>query len=89
VGERKHRNGRGGDDLISKLVEDAEHKGLEATGDWMKITLVEQRSFEVPEHDAEADNADAEHDRKLNSKAPACLFGCVCPEMRLCVRVAY
>lgn len=38
----------GADDLISSLVEDAEDKGLVATGDWMKIPLVEQREFEVP-----------------------------------------
>jgi hypothetical protein len=55
------------DDLISTLVDDAEDKGLEATGDWMKAPLIEQREFEVPKHDAEVDKADAEHDRKMNS----------------------
>jgi hypothetical protein len=57
----------GADDLISTLVDDAEGKGLEATGDWLPIPLVEQRAFEVPEHDVEADKADAAHDRKMNS----------------------
>ena len=57
----------GADDLISTLVEDAEAKGLEATGDWMKVPLVEQREFEVPNQNAEADKVDAAHDRKMNS----------------------
>jgi hypothetical protein len=55
------------DDLISTLVDDAEDKGLDATGDWMKIPLVEQRAFEVPRSDPAADRADDEHDRKMNS----------------------
>jgi hypothetical protein len=55
------------DDLISTLVEDAEAKDLEATGDWMKIPMVEQREFEVPKNDPGADMADAERDRKLAS----------------------
>jgi hypothetical protein len=33
----------------------------------MNAPLIEQREFEVPKHDAEADKADAEHDRKMNS----------------------
>ena len=52
---------------LSTLVEDAEAKGLEATGAWLKIPLVEQRAFEVPKQDAEADKADAAHDRKMDS----------------------
>lgn len=55
------------DDLISTLVDDAEDKGLEPTGDWLKIPLVEQRAFEVPSSDPPADRADDEYDRKMNS----------------------
>ena len=55
------------DELISTLIEDAESKGLEATGDWIPMPLVEQRAFDVPKPDPEADRADDEHNRKLNS----------------------
>ena len=55
------------DDLISTLIEDAESKGLEATGDWLPMPLVEQRAFKVPKDDADGDKADAAHDRKMNS----------------------
>jgi hypothetical protein len=55
------------DELISTLIEDAERKGLEATGDWIPMPLVEQRAFEVPKRDPQADNVDAERDRKMNS----------------------
>jgi hypothetical protein len=55
------------DELISTLIEDAESKGLAATGDWIPMPLVEQRAFEVPNPDPEADKVDAERDRKLNS----------------------
>jgi hypothetical protein len=55
------------DELISTLIEDAESKGLEATGDWLPMPLVEQRAFEVPKGDPEADKVDAERDRKMNS----------------------
>lgn len=55
------------DDLISTLVDDAENKGLEATGDWIPMPLVEQRKFEVPKPDPAADKADAAHDRKKNA----------------------
>jgi hypothetical protein len=55
------------DDLISTLVDDAEDKGLEPTGDWLKVPLVELRAFEVPCSDPAADRADDEYDRKMNS----------------------
>jgi hypothetical protein len=55
------------DELISTLIEDAESKGLEATGEWIPMPLVEQRAFEVPKRDPEGDKVDAERDRKLNS----------------------
>jgi hypothetical protein len=55
------------DELISTLIEDAESKGLEATGDWLPMPLVEQRAFEVPKSDPEAAKNDAERDRKMNS----------------------
>jgi hypothetical protein len=55
------------DELISTLIEDAESKGLEATGEWIPMPLVEQRAFEVPKRDPEGDKADDAHDRKMNS----------------------
>jgi hypothetical protein len=55
------------DDLISTLIDDAENQGLEATGDWLPMPLVEQRAFEVPKPDPAGDKADAARDRKMNS----------------------
>jgi hypothetical protein len=55
------------DSLITALIKDAEARGLEATGPWMKIPLVECREFEVPQSDLIADEADFAHDQKLNS----------------------
>lgn len=55
------------DRLITALIKDAEAHGLEATGPWMKIPLVECREFEVPQSDPVAEEADFVHDQKLNS----------------------
>jgi hypothetical protein len=55
------------DELISTLIEDAESKGLEATGDWIPMPLVEQRAFEVPKRIRRPTRADDEHNRKMNS----------------------
>lgn len=55
------------DRLISALVEDAEASGLEATGAWMAVPLVECRKFEAVERDPDLERADDIHDEKLNS----------------------
>jgi len=55
------------DGLITALIEDAEARGLEATGAWMKIPLVEVRKFEPIERDPELERADDIQDDKLNS----------------------
>ncbi|MDU0343716.1 hypothetical protein [Bosea rubneri] len=55
------------DNLIAALIEDAEASGLEATGAWMKIPLVECREFEPIERDPELERSDDELDQKLNS----------------------
>lgn len=55
------------DALVTAVIEDAEDHGLEASGPWLKISLIEVQAFEVPTPDPEADRADEERDRKLNS----------------------
>ena len=55
------------DALVSAVIKDAEDRGLEASGPWLKIPLIETQAFEVPTPDPEADEADDERDRKLNS----------------------
>lgn len=56
------------DGLIMALIKDAEARGLEATGPWMNIPLVECREFEVTEPaDPELTKADDARDRQLNS----------------------
>ena len=58
-----YRAGRGS----ATVIKDAEDHGLEASGPWLKIPLIETQAFEVPTPDPAADEADDEHDRKLNS----------------------
>jgi hypothetical protein len=53
--------------LITALITDAEAQGLEATGPWLDIPLVECREFAVPRADPVAQEADDILDRKLNS----------------------
>lgn len=55
------------DGLIAALIEDAEASGLEATGAWMNIPLVEVRKFEPIERDPELQRADDIQGNKLNS----------------------
>jgi hypothetical protein len=55
------------DALVTAIIEDAEEHGLEASGPWLKIPLVDTQAFEVPTPDPAADEADDVHDRKLNS----------------------
>ncbi len=55
------------DALVKAVIEDAEDHGLEASGAWLKIPLVETQAFEVPTPDPAADEADEMHDRKMNS----------------------
>jgi hypothetical protein len=57
----------GADALITALCTDAESRGLQASGDWMEIPLVECREFEVVRPDPTAEEADDIQDRKLNS----------------------
>lgn len=54
------------DALVMAVIDDAESHGLEASGPWLNIPLIETRAFEVPPPDPGADAADDEHDRKLN-----------------------
>ena len=53
--------------LITSLIEDAEASGLEATGAWMNIPLVEVRKFEPIERDPELERADDIQNDKLNT----------------------
>lgn len=46
------------DELITALIDNAEARGLQATGRWMDIPLVECREFEIEERDAGGDQAD-------------------------------
>jgi hypothetical protein len=56
------------DSLISALIRDAEARGLQASGPWMKIPLVECRKFEVAKPaDPDLAEADDAWDRYLNS----------------------
>lgn len=55
------------DALVAAVINDAEDHGLEASGPWLKIPLIETQAFEVPDADPAADEADDEHDRQLNS----------------------
>ncbi len=55
------------DALVTAVVKDAEDHGLEASGPWLKIPLIETQAFEVPSPDPDADEADDAHDRRLNS----------------------
>jgi hypothetical protein len=53
--------------LMTALITDAEAQGLEATGPWLDIPLVECREFAVPRPDPIAPEADDIHDRKMKS----------------------
>ena len=53
--------------LIAALISDAEAQGLEATGPWLDIPLVECREFAVPRADPVAQQVDDIQDQKLNS----------------------
>jgi len=55
------------DGLMTAVIKDAEAHGLEASGPWLKIPLVETQSFEVATPDPAADEADDLRDWKLNS----------------------
>jgi hypothetical protein len=55
------------DALVTAVINDAENHGLEASGPWLKIPLVDAQAFEVPSQDPEADAADDEHERRLNT----------------------
>jgi hypothetical protein len=55
------------DALVMAVINDAEDHGLEATGPWLKIPLIETQAFEVPAPDPEAHKADYEYDRRQNS----------------------
>ena len=55
------------DALVTAVIKDAEDHGLEASGPWLKIPLIETQAFEVPTSDPAADEADEMHDRKMNS----------------------
>ena len=55
------------DALVTAVIEDAEAHGLEATGAWLKIPLVEVQAFEVPTPDSASEEADDRHDRRLNA----------------------
>ncbi|UZF93794.1 hypothetical protein [Bosea sp. NBC_00550] len=51
------------DDLITALIENAEARGLQATGRWIDIPLVECREFEIKERDPVEEQADDAYDR--------------------------
>ncbi|PZO00592.1 MAG: hypothetical protein DCF30_09275 [Hyphomicrobiales bacterium] len=55
------------DALVTAVIKDAEDHGLEASGPWLNIPLIETQAFEVTTPDPESDRADDEHDRTLNS----------------------
>lgn len=55
------------DALVTAVINDAENHGLEASGPWLKIPLVEAQAFEVPSQNPEADAVDDEHERRLNT----------------------
>lgn len=55
------------DALVTAVIKDAEDHGLEATGPWLKIPLIETQAFEVQAPGPEADKADYEYDRRQNS----------------------
>jgi hypothetical protein len=56
------------DSLLTAVISDAEARGLQATGPWMKIPLVECRKFEVAKPpDPDLTQADDAWDRDLNS----------------------
>lgn len=55
------------DTLVTAVIRDAEDHGLEASGPWLKIPLIETQAFEVPTPDPDADEADDEQNRNMNS----------------------
>jgi len=55
------------DAMVTAVIKDAEDHGLEASGPWLKIPLIETQAFEVPDPDPADDEANYEHDRKMNS----------------------
>jgi hypothetical protein len=55
------------DGLLTALISDGESHGLEASGSWMDVPLIEVREFEVVHADPAAREADDIHDRKMNS----------------------
>lgn len=55
------------DALVAAVIKDAEDHGLEASGPWLKIPLLEVQAFEAPTSDPAADEADALRDRELNA----------------------
>lgn len=55
------------DALVMAVIDDAEEHGLEASGPWLNIPLIETQAFAVPSPDPEAEAADEEHDCKLNA----------------------
>lgn len=55
------------DALVTAVIKDAEDHGLEASGVWLKIPLIETQAFEAPAPDPEADQADYEYDRRRNA----------------------
>ena len=54
------------DALVTAVIEDAEDHGLESSGPWLKIPLVEVQAFEVPPPDPAADEADDMRDQTLS-----------------------
>jgi hypothetical protein len=55
------------DSLIDALISDAEARGLNASGAWMHIPLIEVREFQASASDPGPKEADDIHDRKMNS----------------------
>jgi hypothetical protein len=55
------------DALVMAVIDDAETHGLDASGPWLNIPLIETRAFEVPSTDPEAHEADVQRDQDLNS----------------------
>jgi hypothetical protein len=54
------------DALVTAVINDAEAHGLQASGRWLDIPLVEVQAFEVSTPDPSTAEADDTHDKKLN-----------------------
>jgi hypothetical protein len=54
------------DALVTAVINDAEDHGLQASGRWLDIPLVEVQAFEVSTPDLSTAEADDRHDKKLN-----------------------